>query len=81
MQTETKKAIAKMIEATFTVTSYLEFLKVNIVRTKLNPRPTQGINLRFNVVGHHAIGGFRSPVYGLLLAVRSLASGCRTLLW
>lgn len=55
MQTEIKKAIAKMIEATFTVTWYLEFLKVNIVRTNLNPRPTQGINLRFNVAGRHAL--------------------------
>lgn len=79
MQTETKKAIAKMIEATFTVTSQQEFLKVNISSTSITPEPTQEvINLRFNVVGRHAIGGFRSPAYGLLLAVRALAAGCRT---
>lgn len=47
-----KKAKALNIAATSTVTSKTEFLKVNIVFSKLNPEPAQGINRKLNVQGH-----------------------------
>ncbi|MFT6201410.1 MAG: hypothetical protein ACJAZJ_000591 [Candidatus Endobugula sp.] len=36
-----KSAIARIIAATLTVTSILEFLKVNIVFSDKDPKPTQ----------------------------------------
>ncbi len=64
MQTKTRKAIAKMILETFTVTSKQEFLKVNISPTSITPEPAQEVkNLSFTSQARDAAEAGSYPVF------------------
>jgi hypothetical protein len=63
-----KKAKALNIAATSTVTSKTEFLKVNIVFSKLNPEPAQGINRELNVQGHGRHRRISSPYLWIVVS-------------
>ena len=82
MQTQTKMAIATMIDAASTLNRSLEVIKVNISSFPITPEPAQEMkHLSFTSQARDATGRFRSLACGLLPVVTALAAGCVTTLW
>jgi len=70
-----KKAKALNMAATSTVTSSTAFAKVNIVFSKLNPEPAQGINPELNVQGHGRHRRISSPILWIVGSGSNTTSG------